>query len=78
MSEAFKTIAARIDNAERAFVEAVMRVSGCTKEEAERVTALYLKERIAKLDPVSGRISVKHGAFLEPGTIENAIAMAND
>jgi hypothetical protein len=44
-----------------------------TEEEALRVFHLYKKERILKIDPVMGSWTVKHGAFLDKETIQNAV-----
>jgi hypothetical protein len=73
MENAFKDIAQRTVNAENSFVESVMNCGACTKAEAEKVMAYYLKHKIAKMDAVIGRISVKHGAYLDADVIRNAI-----
>ena len=66
-------IAQRIVNAGQEFVENLMQLSGCTKAEAEKVFALYRKERLVKRDAVHGRYSVTHGAFLDADVIRRAI-----
>lgn len=66
-------IARRIINAENAFIETIMNIAGCNKAEAKKVMRLYLKERLAKCDAVIGRITVKHGAYLEADVIRRAI-----
>ena len=72
---ASEIIAERMINAERAFADQIVEISGCTAAEARSVTRLYLKAKLAKLDAVSGRISVVHGAYLDPRAIRNAISM---
>lgn len=67
-----KAIAARIVNAERGFVETIMR-QGFTETEATKAMRTMLKLKVAKLDPIIGRISVKHGAYLEPDALRNAV-----
>ena len=71
---AYRAIAQRIVNAEDNFAETVMRATGCDAETAAKVTEYYLKHKLAKLDAVIGRINVKHGAFLEPEVLANAVA----
>ena len=66
-------IAKRIDNAHANFNETVRGIARCTEAEAKAVTAYYLKNRIAKLDIPSGRISVKHGAYLDADVLQRAI-----
>lgn len=42
-------------------------------DHAELVAALYLKERIARLDPAVGQFTLKHGAFLDADVIARAV-----
>lgn len=74
MASPYKAISERIVNAENNFVRSVVEIAGCTEAEAVKVMNLYRKTKIAKLDPVIGRISVKHGAFLERDVIMRAVA----
>lgn len=67
-----RAMAQRIINAESNFVETLMR-QGFTREEGEKAMRVMLRLKVAKLDAVLGRISVKHGAFLEPDAIRNAV-----
>jgi hypothetical protein len=64
--------AQRIVNAENAFIEIIME-KGFTKEEATKAMNTMLKLKLAKMDAVIGRISVKHGAYLEVDVIRNAV-----
>jgi hypothetical protein len=77
MTSPYKAIAQRIVNAENSFVETLMRCGNISKEDATKVMNLYLKKKLAKMDAVIGRISVKHGAFLDPHAIANAVKMVN-
>jgi hypothetical protein len=63
-----REIAQRIVNAEEGFIE-IIRERGFTRDEAIMVMQTMLRLKLAKLDPVIGRISVKHGALLESETI---------
>lgn len=74
MQTSFSHIAIRAANAEANFIESLVEIAGITEAEAEKVMALYLKEKIAKIDHNIGRISVKHGVFLEADVIHNAVA----
>ncbi len=71
-----RQIADRIVRAYREFAETLQGVSGCTADEASAVTRYYLKHKLAKLDGCIGRISVKHGAYLDERTIRRAIDLA--
>jgi hypothetical protein len=72
--EGNKNTAHRIVTAENNFVESLVRIAGCTEEEARKAMRTMLNLKVAKLDAVIGKINVKHGAFLEPDAIRNAIA----
>lgn len=78
MASPFKAIAERMDHAERDFAETIATLGGCSIEEGRAVTRLYLKHKLAKLDAVMGRISVKHGAYLDRSAITNAIALTKE
>lgn len=64
--------AKRIVQAENDFIEVIMS-KGFTKEEATKAMTTMLKLKVAKMDAVIGRISVKHGAYLEVDVIRNAV-----
>ena len=72
MREHFKEIANRIVDAEDAFVETLTRLGGIDEQTAEKVMTFYIKNRLAKLDMPSSRISVKHGAYLDADVIQRA------
>lgn len=74
MRTSFQDMATRAANAEADFVAALIEIADITDAEAEKVMALYLKEKIAKIDHNIGRISVKHGVFLEADVIHNAVS----
>jgi hypothetical protein len=75
MAPGFSAIAQRQINAENGFVEAVMNLSGLTREEAVRAMRTLLKLKVAKMDSVNGVINVKHGAFLDPEVLRRAAAV---
>lgn len=68
-----KNTAIRIEQALENFAQTVSDLSGCSLEQGRAVTDLYLELRVAKLDAVSGRVSVKHGSFLDTDVIKNAL-----
>lgn len=72
---AYEAIATRIENADKDFAEIIANISGCDMATARKVTAFYLKNKLAKRDAVIGRVTVKHGAYLDKRAIENAIDM---
>lgn len=66
----------RIENGHQAFVEVLRAAGDISQADALRVKTLYLKHRLAKMDTGIGRISVKHGAYLERDVIQRAVDMA--
>jgi hypothetical protein len=74
MKESIAALGTRRENAYRSLVDTLAeRGAG---EHAERVAKLYLKERIATLDPVIGQFKIKNGAYLAPDVIERAVTVA--
>jgi hypothetical protein len=67
----------RIENAHQDFVETIKRCGDISRDDAIKVKAFYLKKRLAKIDTGIGRISVKHGAYLEADVIRRAVVMAS-
>lgn len=67
-----KAMATRIENARRDFAEVLMNLGGVSEEKAAALVDLYLNNKLAKLDAVVGRISVKHGYFLDRCFIQRA------
>jgi predicted TIM-barrel enzyme len=67
-----KAVATRIVNAEENFVQIIIE-KGFTKDEAFKAMRTMLKLKVAKLDAIIGRITVKHGAYLEASSIRNAV-----
>lgn len=67
-----KAIATRITNAEERFIEFACETAGLTRTEAERALAVYRKERVIKIDPVTGQFTFKHGDFAEPDVLRRA------
>ena len=70
-------VAQRIINAENGFVQLIME-KGFTKTEAEKAMLALLKLKAAKLDPVMGRITMKHGAYWEGDVLRNAVKYFDD
>ena len=46
-----------------------------SKRDSERLANYYVAKRLAKIDPVLGRIAVLHDAYLEPDVILKAFGM---
>ncbi len=66
----------RIENAHENFTETLMHWGAINKADAIAVKGFYLKNKVAKLDTGIGRISVKHGVYLEKSVIKDAVTMA--
>lgn len=75
LTNAYRDIATRIVNAETDFAETIATLGNVDMTVARKITTLYLKKKLAKLDPVIGRVNVKHGAYLDPQAIANAAKM---
>jgi len=73
----YQDIAQRIVNAENSFVACMEDDYDLTEDQALAVFNLYRKEKILKVDAVMGSWSVKHGAFLDKTTIQNAVKMTS-
>lgn len=73
---AFADMATRIENARRSFINTLVELAGISEAEAAAVTDFYLKKNMAKLDAVGGRITVKHGSYLDPDAIRRALKEA--
>jgi len=72
-----KAMAERIIAAEDNFTETLMALGGISKPTAAKVCQFYLKNKLAKVDAVMGRINVKHGAFLDARAIQRAAELVN-
>jgi len=59
-------------NAKERFIEYAMTRAKLSREEAERVLAVYKKEKLVKFDGVAGSWSFKHGVFGEPDVLRRA------
>jgi hypothetical protein len=68
-----KQVAQRMVNGENRFVQFVME-RGFTRDEATHIMSVYRKARVLKIDAVLGQFEVKHGAFLDPAVLRNAVA----
>lgn len=76
-AEGNRAMAARIINAENNFVSSLQAIAGINEEQAVKVMRFYLgKCKAAKLDAVIGKISVRHGAFLDREVILRAVESA--
>lgn len=62
--------------AARSFEEQLVEIAGITAEEAQAVRVFYLKNKLAKADPIMGRTTVKHGRFLDREVIRRAVDAA--
>lgn len=67
-----RSIGERLARGELAFLVTLRELGGIDSDEAVKVAALYRKNRITKMDAGIGRVSVKHGAFLDRDVIRRA------
>ena len=65
----------RIENGHQAFIEVLQSAGEISRADAIKVKSLYLENRLAKMDTGIGRISVKHGAYLDRDVIRRAVDM---
>ena len=63
----------RIVNAETSFISDVIEQFGFTQEQATKILAVYKKYKIAKVDPVMGRVNIKHGAYWDKEPMSKAL-----
>ena len=70
-----KDIARRIVNAENGFVETLMNLGNISRADAFKVLATFRKAKAVKLHVGIGRITVKHGAYLNPDVIRRAVSL---
>ena len=71
--EGTKQIAQRIVNAENNFIDTLMTLGDVSRADATKAMRAMLRLKVAKLDAVSGRINVKHGAYLDREVIQRAV-----
>ena len=69
-------MATRVESAYREFEASLRELGGLTEAQARTVTRFYLKKRLAKLDPISGTIRVRHGAYLDMDVLQRAVTLA--
>ena len=69
----FEAIAQRMVNAQLNFIGIVRERTSCTEAEAVKAFETLKKLRLIKLDAVGGRYTVKHGVYLEPDVLRNAM-----
>lgn len=72
LSKELAPIAQRLENAERGFIETLVTLGGITEDEAKLALATFRKAKVTKLDLGIGRMTVKHGAFLDRDVIRRA------
>lgn len=73
-----RALVTRQQNAMDRFIEYAMDHAGLSREEAERALAVYRREKVIKLDPMSGQFNFKHGAFGEADVLQRAARMTGN
>ena len=77
MEQGFKNIATRAANGDKDFRDLLIDQAGISMVEAVAVQDRYLKNKFAKRDWASGRISVIHGGLLDHDVILRAVESVN-
>ena len=73
VKSSFQLMAERSVAAEDKFVENVMEQFNFNKDEAEKILDVYMKNKLVKIDSVTGDFKIKHGAFWEKEPMERAL-----
>lgn len=68
-----KHVAQRIVSAENRFITEVMEQFGKTKEDAEKVLAVFKRAKAVKIDPITGQFNLTSGVYWEADVIDNAV-----
>ncbi len=71
---AYKAMATRVTNAENRFMEAVQEQFNKTEAEAEVILTIFKREKVVKLDIVTGQFSLVSGLFWDAQVMDNALA----
>ncbi len=72
ISKGARGLAERGEHARERFLVYAEKHGGLSRAEAERALAIYQKNRVIRLDRVTGAFHVKHGAFLDRETLRRA------
>lgn len=70
-------IAMRMQSGINEFVD-VIADRGFTPEEAKVIYEVFVESKVLKFDYNIGRVSVKHGAFLDKHVLDNALAASKE
>ena len=76
MTERFKDMAQRAENAHDRLVGMLADAGQISTNNANIVADYYLKHKLAKLSYNDGQATIKHGAFLEIDVIKRALTQA--
>lgn len=66
---------ARMNSAIMNLIEAIATIGGIPAEGAELVAEAYLREKVVKLDGITGGYTVVHGIFFDKETIKSVYKM---
>ena len=73
-TESYQNLLNNKANAMDKFADMVVNTTGCNVDTAYKVYNLYMKAKLMKTDAIHGTYHVKHGAYLEAGALNNAVA----
>lgn len=77
-ADAAEQMAPRIAAAYANFTETLATFGQIEEAKAAPLARWYVKKRLAKLDPVMGRITVKHGGYLDKEAIGRALEIMGE
>ncbi len=76
MKKSFQDMAHRADEAHRSLVETIANLGAINTNEAERVAAFYIKNKLVKRNLAMSRYDVKHGAYYDRRAILRAVELS--
>lgn len=68
----------RFVNAESDFLDVLQKLGGVSRDGASKILRVWRAHKVVKVDSGSGRISVKHGAYLDRENILESFRHAID
>jgi hypothetical protein len=73
-SQSFRDMAQRQNNAANSFYDSLAEQFHFSKEDAEKILAVYIYRKVIKLDPITGQFNLKHGAYWDKEVMSRALA----
>jgi hypothetical protein len=74
MKPGLQAVAERMIDAQKNMVATIAQIAGLTDAEAQAAFFTLHKAKALKLDPIGGRYTVTHGAFMDADVLRRAAA----